>query len=135
MEYPRDGTHECWITDGEDEQRRGLGIVLHFRQRGSPAADRTLYERGWDLNFHTLTEYFKHFAGRPETTSVALTFPLLDRAGDWQRMHRAWAWTRRERRRPGRPHPGGRVADVVTCASPTSSRPSGSPRTTASTAS
>lgn len=78
---------EFWITE-EAEGHPKDATVLHFRQRGFPEADRSLYDRGWDLNFHTLAEYFKHFAGRPATTAVALSLPLVDRRETWTRVHR-----------------------------------------------
>ena len=97
---PDDAILEFWITDGgsgdsvrarasvADAARRGARSVLNFRQRGFPEEDQVVYEAGWDVYFHTLTEYFKHFSGRAALTTTALVLPPLNRREGFARMVR-----------------------------------------------
>jgi uncharacterized protein YndB with AHSA1/START domain len=80
---PPDFALEFWITESDER-----GTVLYLRQRGFPEAGLELFDRGWDVAFHTLAEYFKHFAGRQAVTTTALVLPLLEREVMWNRMRR-----------------------------------------------
>lgn len=90
---------EFWIGDGAADPEdfpggpfRGLGdvrgrrlkpgrprTVLYFRQTGFPEEGQEVYEDGWDLNFYTLTQYFKHFRGRTALTTSAMTIAPVER--------------------------------------------------------
>jgi len=74
-----DSLLEFWITSGDDRLKRRSHTVLHFRQRGFPEEDQSVYEAGWTVYFHTLAEYFNHFGAKPAVTTIALVLPPLDR--------------------------------------------------------
>jgi uncharacterized protein YndB with AHSA1/START domain len=64
----------------------GPRTVLRLRQDGFPEEGQDVYEAGWDVYFHTLTEYFNYFAGMPARSTSALVLPTLERETLFERM-------------------------------------------------
>ena len=83
---------EFWIGTSEDDPD-GSRTTLYFRQRGFPEADQAAYEAGWDVYFHTLTEYFKYFAPMPSATTTGLVLPPMGRSDAFQRMLQSFGVT------------------------------------------
>ncbi|HEV3001242.1 MAG TPA: SRPBCC domain-containing protein [Solirubrobacteraceae bacterium] len=90
---PETGTRlEFWVGDGDEDPEgfpggdyRGIGdvrgrsrkpgtprAVLYLHQEGFPDVDQEVYEDGWDVYLHTLTEYFKHFRGKTAVCTTTL---------------------------------------------------------------
>jgi uncharacterized protein YndB with AHSA1/START domain len=60
--------------------------VLHLRQDGVPEGTQDVYEVGWDVAFHTLSEYFTYFAGMPAVSTCAVALPNIEREVMFERM-------------------------------------------------
>jgi uncharacterized protein YndB with AHSA1/START domain len=65
---------------------RGKQTILYFRQRGFPEVDQAVYEAGWDVYFHTLSEYLIHFAGKPPLTHSSIAAPAIEKQQQFARL-------------------------------------------------
>ncbi|HTY35345.1 SRPBCC family protein [Mycobacterium sp.] len=70
---------EFWITGDSP-------TTLHVRQEGFPVVDQEVYESGWDVYLHTLSEYLRHFAPMPSATTVAIVSRSMERLRAYQRL-------------------------------------------------
>jgi len=90
---------EFWIGEDREEPEdfpggdyRGVGdvrgrrakpgaarTVLYLRQEGFPDVDQEVYEDGWDVYLHTLSEHFRHFRGKTALTTTTLVRAPRDR--------------------------------------------------------
>jgi uncharacterized protein YndB with AHSA1/START domain len=72
------------------EARDGGGCLLRFVQSGFTGddweAEYQLYGQGWDLYFHTLAEYLRHFPGRTATYVLAQGPPASAGEDAWPRL-------------------------------------------------
>jgi uncharacterized protein YndB with AHSA1/START domain len=76
------------------EGRDGGGTVLRFVQSGfldggDWDGEYDSFDAGWDLFFHNLDQYLRHFAGLPATTVVTMGYTAGGAAEIWPRLHRA----------------------------------------------
>jgi uncharacterized protein YndB with AHSA1/START domain len=67
----------------------GPRTVLQVRQDGFPDEGQETYEEGWDVYFHTLSQYFIYFAGLPARATASLVIPPLEREVKFERITRA----------------------------------------------
>lgn len=76
--------------------REGGGTVLRLVQSGVLGEDWEMeyHSRGWDVFFHNLASYLRHFRGRSAVHALVMGFTTLDATEAWDRYHAALGTSR-----------------------------------------
>ncbi|HIW64567.1 MAG TPA: SRPBCC domain-containing protein [Candidatus Stackebrandtia excrementipullorum] len=73
------------------EPKENGGTVLRLVQSGVLGEEWEMeyHAKGWDLFFHNLDSYFRHFAPNRATNALAMAFTTIDAHAVWDRYHTA----------------------------------------------
>ena len=73
------------------EPKENGGTVLRLVQSGvlGEKWEMEYHAKGWDLSFHNLDSYFRHFAPNRATNALAMAFTTIDAHAVWDRYHTA----------------------------------------------